>query len=220
MKKVGILISGRGSNMTALLEAMKEPGFPASCALVISNIASAEGLSKAEAMGVKTMVIDHKASKTREEHDSKMIEALKAEDVEIICLAGYMRLLSPLFIKAFPNAILNIHPALLPSFPGLNVQAKALEAGVAFSGCTVHLVDELCDNGPILLQAAVPIYPDDTEETLSSRILKYEHRLYPISLKLFAEGKFTLSGSRARLSIDRDEYQRLLQSLVSLGDDQ
>lgn len=220
MKKVGILISGRGSNMVSLLDAMKEPGFPASCALVISNVATAPGLEKAASFGVKTMVIDHKASSSREEHDSKMIEALRAEGVEIVCLAGYMRLLSPLFVKAFPNAILNIHPALLPSFPGLHVQQKALDAGVSFSGCTVHLVDELCDNGPILLQAAVPIYPDDIEEKLSERILKYEHKIYPLSLKLFAEGKFKLAGNKARLTIDRNEYSKLLRELVSLGDDQ
>jgi len=220
MKKVGILISGRGSNMVSLLEAMREPGFPASCALVISNVATAPGLERAASLGVKTLVIDHKASSSREEHDSKMIEALKAEGVEIVCLAGYMRLLSPLFVKAFPNAILNIHPALLPAFPGLHVQQKALDAGVAFSGCTVHLVDELCDNGPILLQAAVPIFPDDTEEKLSARILKYEHKIYPMSLKLYAEGKFKLAGNKARLTIDRNEYSALLRELVSLGDDQ
>ena len=218
MIKVGILISGRGSNMTALLEAMKAPGFPARCVLVISNLASAPGLVSAASFGIKTSVIDHKISKTREEHDSKMIEALKSEGVEIVCLAGYMRLLSPLFIKAFPNSIINIHPALLPSFPGLHVQQMAIDAGARFSGCTVHIVDELCDHGPILLQAAVPIFPGDDEERLSQRILKFEHRTYPLALKLFAEGKFEIKTPRAELKLSFDEYDKILEELIWDGE--
>jgi phosphoribosylglycinamide formyltransferase 1 len=219
MKKVGILISGRGSNMVSLLEAMKEKGFPAKPALVISNIKTAEGLQKARAMGVKTLAIDHKESATREEHDSKMVEALNAEGVDIVCLAGYMRLLSPLFIKSFLNAILNIHPALLPSFPGLHVQQKAIDAGVRFSGCTVHIVDEFCDNGPVLLQAVVPILPSDDEEVLSKRILYYEHKLYPLSLRLFAEGRFAIAGNKAQLSMNKKEYLQLIKDLISLGEE-
>jgi phosphoribosylglycinamide formyltransferase 1 len=219
MKKVGILISGRGSNMVSLLAAMKEKGFPAECALVISNIKTAEGLQKAESMGIKTLVIDHKESATREEHDLKMVEALNGEGVDVVCLAGYMRLLSPLFIKSFPNAIINIHPALLPSFPGLHVQQKAIDAGARFSGCTVHIVDEFCDNGPILLQAAVPIFPGDSEEMLSQRILYYEHKLYPLSLRLFAEGRFAIAGNKAQLNMDKKEYSQLIKDLISLGDE-
>lgn len=218
MKKVGILISGRGSNMAALLEAMNEEGFPAKPALVISNVKTAEGIKKAESFGVKTIVIDHKTSATREEHDSKMIEALKAENVDIVCLAGYMRLLSPLFIGAFPNSTLNIHPALLPSFPGLNVQKKAIDQGARFSGCTVHIVDELCDHGPILLQAVVPVFPGDDEEKLSERILHFEHKAYPLALKLFSEGKFELKRPRAELKLNDEEYDQIIDGLVWDGE--
>ncbi|MCX7831099.1 MAG: phosphoribosylglycinamide formyltransferase, partial [Acidobacteria bacterium] len=140
MKKVGILISGRGSNMVALLRAMEEKEYPCKAELVISNVPDALGLEKAKEFGVKTAVINHKESKTREEHDKRMIDALNEEGVDIVCLAGYMRLLSSLFVQSFKNRILNIHPALLPSFPGLNVQKKAIDHGVRFSGCTVHIV--------------------------------------------------------------------------------
>jgi phosphoribosylglycinamide formyltransferase 1 len=219
MKKVGILISGRGSNMVSLIEAMQAHGSPAQPALVISNIKSAGGLVKAESMGVKTLVIDHKLSATREEHDSKMIAALKAEGVEIVCLAGYMRLLSPVFISAFRNSILNIHPALLPSFPGLDVQKKAIDAGARFSGCTVHIVDELCDHGPILLQAVVPILESDDETALAQRILGFEHKVYPLALKLFAGGNFEIRGPRAVLKLNGEEYNAILKDLIWQGDE-
>jgi phosphoribosylglycinamide formyltransferase-1 len=218
MKKVGILISGRGSNMVALLEAIKERKIPCEPQIVISNVIDAPGLEKAREFGVKTVVINHKESKTREEHDKKMIDALNDEGVDIVCLAGYMRLLSSMFVQSFKNRILNIHPALLPSFPGLNVQKKAIDAGVRFSGCTVHIVDELCDHGAILLQAVVPIFPDDTDETLSKRILRYEHRTYPLALKLFAEDKFKIDGNRALLNVSRDEYEEIAKTLMWNGD--
>lgn len=218
MKKVGILISGRGSNMAALLEAMAEEKIPCEPKIVISNVPDAIGLEKAKGFGVKTLVINHKESKTREEHDKKMIDVLKAEEVDIVCLAGYMRLLSSMFVNSFKNRILNIHPALLPSFPGLNVQKKAIEYGVSFSGCTVHIVDELCDHGAILLQAVVPVYPDDTEETLSKRILLYEHKTYPLALRLFAEEKFKIVGNRALLSVSKEEYEEIIRTLMWDGD--
>lgn len=218
MKKVAILISGRGSNMVSLLNAMKEKDFPAKCVLVISNNPEALGIKHAIGYGVKVEVINQKESKTREEHDRKIIDAIKKEGAEIVCLAGYMRLLSSIFVNTFPNAILNIHPALLPSFPGLNVQKKAIDSGVRFSGCTVHIVDELCDHGPILLQAVVPIFPDDTEEKLSNRILRFEHKTYPLALKLFAEEKFEFKDGKAHLKVNEREYKEIIKNLIWNGD--
>lgn len=220
MSQVGILISGRGSNMVALLDAMDRGEIPARCSLVISNKADAPGLALAAARGVPTLVIDHKASATREEHDAKVVTALREAGVEIVCLAGYMRLLSPVFVRAFKDRILNIHPALLPAFPGLHVQRKALDAGARFSGCTVHLVDEEVDHGPILLQAVVPIFPDDDEESLSRRILGLEHHLYAAALRLMCEGRVTVDGSRAVLDVPHTEYQRLSGGLIWSGDSQ
>ncbi len=218
MKNVGILISGRGSNMVSLLRSMKDENHPCLPRIVISNVKDASGLQKAKEFGVKTVVIDHKESKTREEHDKKIIDALNKENVDIVCLAGYMRLLSSLFVQNFKNRILNIHPALLPSFPGLNVQKKAIDHGVRFSGCTVHIVDELCDHGLILLQAVVPIFPDDTEETLSQRILHFEHKIYPLALRLFAENKFEIEEKRAILKITNKEYENLVKNLMWNGE--
>lgn len=217
--RVGILISGRGSNMVALLDAMGRGAVPARCVLVLSNVAGAEGLRAAEARGIPTAVVNHRDSSSREEHDSKVIARLGEAGVEVVCLAGYMRLLSPLFVRTFPGRILNIHPALLPAFPGLHVQKKALEHGVRFAGCTVHIVDEEVDHGPILLQAVVPILPGDTEETLSARILRSEHRTYPTALRLLCEGKFRLEGGAAHLDLPPDEYRALLHELMDPGED-
>ena len=218
MKNIGILISGRGSNMVALLDAMDRGALSALCALVISNVPDAPGLALASARGVPTAVINHKESQSREEHDVRMVTALVSAGVEIVCLAGYMRLLSPIFIRAFHNRILNIHPALLPAFPGLHVQKKALLHGARFSGCTVHLVDEECDHGPIILQAVVPIMVGDTEESLSARILRYEHRLYPQALRLMCEERVRVSEGRAELLLERDAYAKLVKSLIDTGE--
>ncbi len=218
MTKVGILISGRGSNMAALLDAMARGEVPARCALVVSNVPLAAGLQAAASRGVPTAVVDHRASASREEHDAKLLEALSAAGVEILCLAGYMRLLSPAFVRAFENRLLNIHPALLPAFPGLHAQKRALDRGVRFSGCTVHLVDEECDHGPIVLQAAVPVLPGDTEETISARILRCEHKLYPAALKLLCEGKVRVAGGRAELLLSPQEYLPLLRGLMDMGE--
>jgi phosphoribosylglycinamide formyltransferase-1 len=204
--------------MVSLLDAMDRGEVPARCALVISNKADAPGLEVARSRGIQTAVIDHKTSATREEHDGKVVAALQGAGVEIVCLAGYMRLLSPLFIRAFRNRILNIHPALLPAFPGLHVQQKALEAGVRYSGCTVHIVDEEMDHGAIVLQAVVPIMPGDDEESLSRRILSFEHRLYPAALRLLCEGKVRVNGPRADLALPAEEYRSLLQHLIWSGD--
>ena len=196
MKHLGILLSGRGSNMLALADAVQAGRIPnADIALVISNVAEAAGLAKAAERGITTVVLDHRG-KPREEHDRTMAEHLRRAGVDLICLAGYMRLLSPWFISEFEHRVLNIHPSLLPAFPGLQAQRQALEHGVKFSGCTVHLVDEHLDHGPIVKQAVVPVLPDDTEESLSARILVEEHRVYAEAVTLLLSGKFRIEGRR------------------------
>src|SRR3989441_6430005 len=190
MKRLGILISGRGSNMLALSDAVREGRIPnAEVALVISNIETAAGLEKARERGIETIVLNHRG-RTREEHDRAMAAELKRRRVDLICLAGYMRLLSPWFIREFEHRILNIHPSLLPAFPGFDAQRQALEHGVKFTGCTVHFVDETVDGGPIIAQRIVPVLDDDTEETLGARILEQEHKLYPEALAIVAGGAY------------------------------
>ena len=183
-RTLGILISGRGSNMQAILDATRQGELDARVGIVVSNVASAAGLARAREAGVPTTVIDHKVFSSREAFDRAVIDELQRREVDLVCLAGFMRLLSPLFVRAFPGRILNIHPSLLPSFPGLDAQRQALEHGVRVSGCTVHIVDEELDHGPIVLQTAVPVREDDTEETLSDRILAEEHRTYPRAIRL------------------------------------
>jgi phosphoribosylglycinamide formyltransferase-1 len=197
--RIGILISGRGSNMVALVRAMRGGSIPAEPALVLSNVADAAGLDRARELGVPTLVIDSRRIKPRAEHERSVVEALRERGVEWVCLAGYMRLLSPLMVSAFRNRILNIHPSLLPAFPGLHAQRQALEHGVKLTGCTVHLVDEECDHGPIVLQAAVPVLDDDTEESLSARTLEQEHRIYPEAVRLFVEHRLRVEGRRVIL---------------------
>jgi phosphoribosylglycinamide formyltransferase-1 len=184
--KVGILISGRGSNMTALLAAMKDGRVAADPAVVVSNVPDAPGLKIASDAGIPTAVVDHRLVKPRGAHDRAVLDVLRGRGVGIVCLAGYMRFLTPAFIDAYRGRILNVHPSLLPAFPGLDAQRQALEHGAKVSGCTVHLVDETLDHGPILLQSAVPVLPDDTVESLSARILEQEHKLYPQALALLA----------------------------------
>lgn len=196
MKKIGILISGRGSNMVALADVVRAGRIPeAEVALVISNVATAAGLTKAQARGIPTVVLDHRG-KTREEHDRAMAAALHEHGVELICLAGYMRLLSPWFIREFPQRILNIHPSLLPAFTGLNAQAQALEYGVKFSGCTVHFVDEELDHGAIIRQTVVPVLATDDEQTLAARILVEEHKIYAEAVRVVLSGKFSVAERR------------------------
>lgn len=181
--KIGILISGRGSNMVALVDAVKSGEIPDSeVAVVISDKPNAAGLEKARERGVETIVIERRG-RSREEHDADMIAELRRRDVELVCLAGYMRLLSKDFIHAFPNKIINIHPSLLPAFPGLNVQQQAIDAGVKTSGCTVHFVNEDLDAGPIILQRTVEVKDDDTPDTLAARILEQEHDAYVEAVK-------------------------------------
>jgi phosphoribosylglycinamide formyltransferase 1 len=186
-RTLGILISGRGSNMQAILDAVRQGELDARVGIVVSNVAAAAGLARAKAVGIPTVVIDHKGFSTREAFDRAVVDELKKHEVDLVCLAGFMRLLSPVFVRAFPGRILNIHPSLLPSFPGLDAQRQALEHGVRVSGCTVHIVDEELDHGPIVLQTAVPVREDDTEELLSSRILEEEHRAYPKAIRLLLD---------------------------------
>jgi phosphoribosylglycinamide formyltransferase 1 len=186
--KIGILISGRGSNMTALVDAVKSGEIPDSeVAVVISDKQNAAGLAKAAERGVEIVIIERNGS--REEHDAEIVTELRKRGVELVCLAGYMRLLSAGFIKAFPNRIINIHPSLLPSFPGLDAQRQAIEHGVKISGCTVHFVDEYLDNGAIILQKAIEVRDDDTADTLSARILEEEHIAYVETVRRIATGK-------------------------------
>lgn len=194
--KIGILISGRGSNMTAIAEAVQSGLIPDSeVAVVISDKTGAEGLKKAKERSIETIVVEKKG-RTRAEHDALIIAELKKRNVELVCLAGYMRLLSPAFVRAFPNKIINIHPSLLPSFRGLDAQKQAIEYGVKVSGCTVHFVDEDLDHGAIILQKAVEVFDDDTAETLSARILEHEHALYVEAVKRIVKGNLEISGRR------------------------
>jgi phosphoribosylglycinamide formyltransferase-1 len=194
--RIGILISGRGSNMVALVDAAESGEIPDSeVAVVISDKADAAGLQKARERGVETVVIERKG-RTREEHDAEILAELRKRDVELVCLAGYMRLLSCDFIRSFPDRIVNIHPSLLPAFPGLDAQRQAIEHGVKISGCTVHFVDEALDNGAILLQKAVVVRDDDTETTLSARILEQEHGAYVEAVRRIASGKLSVNGRK------------------------
>lgn len=196
VKKIGVLISGRGSNMVALANAVRAGRLgEAEIALVISNVATAAGLAQAQEYDIPTVVLDHRG-KTREEHDRAMAAMLRQHEVDLICLAGYMRLLSPWFIREFPNRILNIHPSLLPAFTGLDAQLQAVEYGVKFSGCTVHFVDEELDHGAIIKQAVVPVFRDDDEHTLAARILAEEHKIYAEAVRLVLSGKFRIEGRR------------------------
>jgi phosphoribosylglycinamide formyltransferase-1 len=198
--RIGVLISGRGSNMAALAEACAAGRVHASIALVISNDAAAGGLAVAAASGLATRVIDHRASRTRVEHDAAMEAALRESGVDLVCLAGYMRLLSAPFVQAFAGRVMNIHPSLLPAFPGLDAQAQALAHGVKVTGATVHFVDEKLDHGPIILQAVVPVEPDDTEATLSARILVQEHRIYPEAVGLYFDNRLRIEGRKVRIT--------------------
>ncbi|HEX4507009.1 MAG TPA: phosphoribosylglycinamide formyltransferase [Alphaproteobacteria bacterium] len=187
--KLGVLISGRGSNLQALIDAAAASSYPAEIALVISNKADAGGLARAEAAGIATQVIPHKEFASREAFDAALDQALRDAGVGLVCLAGFMRLLTPGFSQGWHDRLINIHPSLLPSFKGLDSHAQALKAGVRFSGCTVHFVRPEMDAGPIILQAAVPVHDGDDEDGLAARILEAEHKSYPLAVRLIAEGR-------------------------------
>jgi phosphoribosylglycinamide formyltransferase 1 len=194
-ERIGILISGRGSNMLAILEAISQNRLDAEAAVVISNVESAPGLSKARERGVETLFISHKG-RTREEHDRELLDEFGRRGVRLVCMAGYMRLISELFVRAFHNRILNVHPSLLPAFPGLDAQRQAIEHGVKVTGCTVHLVDEHLDHGPIVMQRPVEVREDDTVDTLSARILEEEHRIYPLAIARVLGPGFSVAGRK------------------------
>ena len=197
--KLGILISGRGSNMQALIERFADPDSPAEVALVIANKPDAGGLARAEAAGLPTRVIDHRDYADRSTFDNELDMALSSAGVELICLAGFMRLFTPEFVNKWRNRIVNIHPALLPAFKGLNVHARVIDSGVRITGATVHIVRPEMDAGPILVQAAVPVAQDDTEDTLAARVLAVEHRIYPLAVSLIAEGRVRIVGDRVEI---------------------
>ena len=197
--RTGVLISGRGSNLLALLEACARPDFPAEIVLVVANVPGAPGLAHAEAFGVPTAVVDHRAFSDRDSFEHALDRPLKAAAVELICLAGFMRLLTPAFVGRWWDRVLNIHPALLPAFRGLDTHRRALEAGVRFAGCTVHFVRPEMDDGPIVVQAVVPVAADDDETSLAGRVLEAEHQCFPLALRLVAEGRAVVDGSTVRL---------------------
>ena len=195
--RLGVLISGRGSNLQALIDACADPAFPATIVLVISNVPGAAGLARARQADIPTEVIDHKAFPDRATFDAALDTALRDADVELVCLAGFMRLLTDGFVEAWRDRMINIHPSLLPSFKGLDTHRRMLELGVKIGGCTVHYVRPDMDTGPIIVQAAVPVLPDDDPERLAARILEKEHVAYPLAVRLIAEGRVRLEGDRA-----------------------
>lgn len=198
-KRVGILISGRGSNMRSLVQAARDPSFPAEVVVVISNRPDAAGLAWAREQGLRTLVIDHKKFADREQFDAKLHEALAAAGAQLVCCAGFMRMMTPGLVNRWEGRMLNIHPSLLPAFRGLNPQEQAIAAGVKISGCTVHYVVPEMDAGPIIAQAAVPVVPGDTAASLAERILSAEHKLYPHALKLVASGAVWLDQGRTQM---------------------
>lgn len=196
---IAVLVSGGGSNLQAIIDACDRGEIPCRVARVISNQEDAYGLVRAKKHGIPTEIVRHRDFPTREAFDARLVEGIRASGAELVCLAGFMRILTPVFVRAFPNRILNIHPALLPSFPGTHAQKQALEYGVRFSGCTVHFLDEGVDTGPIVVQAVVPVFDDDTEESLGARILTQEHRIYPMAIRLFFQGRLQLDGRRVKI---------------------
>jgi phosphoribosylglycinamide formyltransferase-1 len=197
--RVGVLASGRGSNLQAILDASRSSGYPARVVVVISDRETAAALARARAAGVEALFLDPKQDGDREAFDRRIVQTLQARGVELVCNAGYMRILSPVFVRAFAGRAINVHPSLLPAFPGLHAQRQALAAGVKIAGVTVHFVDEGIDTGAIVAQAGVPVLDDDTEESLAARILVEEHRLYPEVVRWIAEGRVSVDGRRVRV---------------------
>lgn len=200
-KRVAVLISGRGSNMAALIDAAADPSYPAAVALVVSNRADAAGLKRAADTGIATLVVDHRPfGKDRAAFERALDEKLSAAGIDVICLAGFMRLLTPWFVAKWEGRMINIHPALLPAFKGLDTHERALEAGVKLHGASVHFVTAETDSGPLIVQAAVPVHDDDTPGTLAARVLAAEHRIYPLALRWLAEGRLTVVAGRCQLA--------------------
>jgi len=195
-RRLAVLISGRGSNLQSIIDAIAERRLDATLAVVVSNRAEAAGLNRAKDAGLEAIHLSPKAYADRDSYDAAIVDVLRARDIDLVCLAGYMRVAGPRILGAFPHRILNVHPSLLPAFPGLDAQKRALEHGVKVSGATVHLVTDGLDDGPIVLQAAVPLHPDDTVETLSARILVEEHRIYPEAIQIVLDGGWRVNGRR------------------------
>lgn len=196
MFNIGVLASGRGTNLQAIIEAVEQGRIEGEISIVVSDNPDAYALKRAKQHNIETQYIDFRSFKNREDYDKKVVECLKEKKIDLVVLAGYMRIISPYFIKAYKNKIMNIHPALLPSFPGLHAQKQAVEHEVKVSGCTVHFVDEGVDSGPIILQKEVEVKDDDTEESLAERILKEEHQIYPRAIQLFSEGRLVIKGRK------------------------
>lgn len=207
---LGILASGSGTNLQAIIDAIENGRLPAEIRVVICNRQQAKAIERAKRHDLTVDLIDHRSFPSREAFDERVVEVLHENQVELVCLAGFDRLLSPVFIRAFPERVLNIHPALLPAFPGLHAQRQALEYGVRIAGCTVHIVDEKTDHGPIVIQAAVPVYSDDTVESVTERILAEEHRIYPEAICLFAERRIRVEGRRVLISDEEPLADRVL----------
>ncbi len=196
MVNLGVLVSGSGSNLQAIIDHIEARRLDAQIKIVISNVPEVFALERAKKHGIPFQVIQHKEHKNREDFDQKLVEVLRAFEVEVVILAGFMRIITPVLLKAFPMRVMNIHPALLPSFPGTHVWQAELDSGVKFAGCTVHFVDEGTDTGPIIIQAVVPVYDQDTADTLNGRILKQEHKIYSRAIQLYAEGRLEIRGRR------------------------
>lgn len=207
---LAVFISGRGSNLAALIEACRRDGFPARIAMVLSNRADAGGLVLARDAGIPTEIVPHRDFPNRDAFDAEIMRRLSGYKVDLICLAGFMRLLTSGFVEAWRDRMINIHPSLLPSFPGLDTHARALEAGVRLTGCTVHFVRPGMDEGPIIIQAAVPVMDQDDEAALAARVLAAEHMIYPRAIELIASGSMTIDGNRVRLGADAAPPQTLL----------
>ena len=212
---VAVLISGRGSNLQSLIEACARPGFPAEIKLVISNRADAMGLARAAQAGIPSTVIPHRDYPSRETFDAALTAALEQSGAELVCLAGFMRLLTPSFVARWRDRLVNIHPSLLPAFPGLDTHARALAAGVRFAGCTVHFVRAEMDEGPIIVQAAVPVLDGDNADSLAARVLAAEHKAYPLALKLIGEGRVTVRGERVAIAPGGSAAPTLPASLLN-----
>lgn len=212
MMRLGVLASGSGSNLQSILDACASGSIPAQVAVVICNVPGAKALQRAEAAGVPAVLLAHGAYPSRDAYDAELVALLRRHQVDLVCLAGFMRLITPTLLSAFQNKILNIHPSLLPAYPGLHAVKKALTAGARVSGCTVHIVDEGTDTGPIVIQAAVPVLDGDTEESLAARILAQEHRCYVRAISLWAQGRVAIDGRRVRVRGSAADPSRTLSS--------
>ncbi len=206
MVRIGVLVSGSGSNLQSIIGACEDKDIDGKVSIVISNLPGVYALERARVKGIPTKVVSHAEYPDRENFDEELVKILRGYQVDLVVLAGFMRVLTPTFLRQFLGRVMNIHPALLPSFPGLGVRQKAIDYGVRFSGCTVHFVDEGVDTGPIIIQAVVPVYPEDTEGLLKERILRLEHKIYPKAIELFAQGRLSIKGRKVFIrDLEKDE---------------